>query len=142
MANLFFIEELSPLYEAVQTSGIFQDSKLFPDCTLKTTAEEILVAYSATCEREDFDLKLFVEQHFELPSAADSSYQSAEKPMEQHLENLWTVLQRQPNADQEGLSTLLPLPYPYIVPEAVSERCIIGIVILQCLVCVSMGALI
>ncbi len=116
MANLFFIEELSPLYEAVQTSGIFQDSKFFPDCTLKTTAEEILVAYSAICEREDFDLKLFVEQYFDLPPAADSSYQSEEKPIEQHLENLWTVLQRQPSADQEGLSTLLPLPYPYIVP--------------------------
>jgi alpha,alpha-trehalase len=116
MDNLFFIEELSPLYEAVQTSGIFQDSKLFPDCTLKTTAEEILVAYSATCEREDFDLKIFVEQYFDLPPAADSSYQSEEKPIEQHLENLWIVLQRQPNADQEGLSTLLPLPYPYIVP--------------------------
>lgn len=116
MTNLFFIEELSPLYEAVQTSGIFQDSKLFPDCRLKTTVEAVLLDYKAAYESADFDLKLFVEQYFELPPEADSGYQSGEKPMEQHLENLWSILQREPNQDQEGLSTLLPLPYPYIVP--------------------------
>jgi alpha,alpha-trehalase len=116
MANLFFIEELSPLYEVVQTSGIFKDSKLFPDCKLKTTVEAVLFDYKVADESADFDLKLFVEKYFELPPDADSEYQSEEKPIEQHLENLWSVLQRQPNQDQEGLSTLLPLPYPYIVP--------------------------
>lgn len=76
----------------------------------------MLAAYTLTRDSADFDLKLFVEQYFELPPAADSNYQSEEKPIEQHLEQLWTVLQRQPNPDEERCSTLLPLPYPYIVP--------------------------
>lgn len=110
------IEQLSPLYEAVQRSGIFPDSKFFPDCTLRAAPADILGAYEQAHGRPDFDLKKFVEQHFEMPVEADSGYQSADKPLAQHLENLWDVLSRQPSAAAEAFSTLVPLPHPYIVP--------------------------
>ncbi len=117
MYKPFFIEQLSPLYEAVQTSGIFPDSKFFPDCTLRSAPETILIAYKQAQKQSDFDLKHFVETHFSMPVDADSSYQSAQKPIRDHLETLWDVLSRQPTlGEAEAASTLMPLPHPYIVP--------------------------
>lgn len=108
------IEQFSPLYEDVQSGEIFPDSKFFPDCTPKTDPADILSAYEEARKEPGFDLKKFVEDHFEFPQAPDSGYQSAERPLPEHLNNLWNVLQRQPDAEQQG--TLIPLPYPYIVP--------------------------
>ena len=41
----FFIESLSPLYETVQESGLFPDSKFFPDCTPRSSPADILKKY-------------------------------------------------------------------------------------------------
>ncbi len=113
MKKPFSIENLSPLYEAVQSSGIFPDSKYFPDCTPKTSAATILKAFDAAKTTGKLDLKSFVETHFHPPHEPKTDYESAGKPINEHLENLWGVLTRQPeNSD----GTLLPLPKPYIVP--------------------------
>jgi alpha,alpha-trehalase len=117
--TLFFIEQLSPLYEAVQTSGIFPDSKFFPDCAPKSDPATILEAYERDKSRSDFDLKKFVQTHFEFPLVLASDYQSAQKPILQHLENLWDVLLRKPLQDSSLIthhSSLISLPRPYIVP--------------------------
>jgi alpha,alpha-trehalase len=110
------ITTLSPLYEAVQTSGIFPDSKYFPDCTPKSEPTAILEAYAQAKTQPDFDLKNFVETHFEPPETPDSGYQSANRPIQEHLEHLWDVLLRPPLNPLNNPSTLLPLPNPYIVP--------------------------
>lgn len=116
MTHTFFhLSELSPLYESVQTSGIFPDSKFFPDCRPKSAPADILQAYAAEKDQASFDLKTFVENHFDFPETPDSNYDSAQKPLPEHLENLWSVLLRQPEAPS-GFSTLLPLPNAYIVP--------------------------
>jgi alpha,alpha-trehalase len=112
---LFRIESLSPLYEAVQRSGIFADSKYFPDCTPKSAAADILQAYEQARSRADFDLKKFVETHFLPPQAFENQYYSEQKPISQHLQDLWGVLLRKPDEGAQ-VSTLLPLPHPYIVP--------------------------
>ncbi len=115
----FHIESLSPLYEAVQTSGIFPDSKFFPDCAPKSDPAAILEKYAQAKNQPDFDLKKFVETHFETPETPETDYHSAEKPIFQHLENLWDVLLRQPKQDSSPishLSSLIALPHPYIVP--------------------------
>lgn len=62
-----FIEQLSPLYEDVQLSGIFSDSKFFVDCTPKFDISEILQAYAATKQTADFDLYNFIEKYFDFP---------------------------------------------------------------------------
>jgi alpha,alpha-trehalase len=116
MDNPFLIEQLSPLYEAVQTSGIFPDSKSFPDCTLLATPEVILSAYAEAVEQPNFDLKSFVNAHFSIPPPIVSDYQSGDKPIAEHLEALWSVLLRQPDAPDAPDTTLIPLPFPYIVP--------------------------
>lgn len=109
---------LSPLYEAVQLAGIFPDSKFFPDCAPTSDPALILQAYDEAKEQPGFDLKQFVLDHFDLPETPDAAYQSANMPIREHLEKLWEHLLRQPNEDAIAAqaSTLLPLPYPYIVP--------------------------
>lgn len=109
---------LSPLYEAVQLAGIFPDSKFFPDCVLKSDPALVLQAYDNVKSQPGFDLKRFVYEHFNPPETPNSSYQSANTPIREHIENLWEHLLRQPDQDVVAAqsSTLLPLPYPYIVP--------------------------
>jgi alpha,alpha-trehalase len=111
--NFFFIEDLSPLYEEVQLSGIFPDSKFFVDAVPRFPAHEITNAYSKEKTKPGFDLRSFLEQQFILPPERENYYHSDNKPIEPHLQELWDVLKRTP--DQQG-GTLIPLPCPYIVP--------------------------
>lgn len=113
MANLFYIEELSPLYEEVQLSEIFPDSKYFVDAVPLSDPASIVGTYQSEKNKPGFSLKSFVEKHFRLPAETANSYQSASKPIEEHLPALWDVLTRRP--DEQG-GTLIPLPHPYIVP--------------------------
>lgn len=113
MPQFFHIETLSPLYEAVQLSGIFPDSKFFVDAVPLADSHTLLAAYEAAKQQPDFTLKPFVEKHFRLPLLADDHYRSASKPLQEHLYGLWDVLTRKP-AQEAG--TLIPLPHPYIVP--------------------------
>ena len=112
--NLFYIESLSPLYEDVQRSGIFEDSKFFPDCTPKHTTKEILQLYVQQKSLPDFDLKTFVAAHFTFPETPSTDYKSEGRDIEDHIHELWGHLTRQADTDQGG--TLIPLPHPYIVP--------------------------
>lgn len=113
LPELFHIESLSPLYEAVQSSAIFPDSKYFTDCIAQFTVEKILAEYEQEKHRPGFDLKKFVEARFAPPKSPETGYQSGQKPISEHLQTLWDVLTRTP--DSQG-GTLIPLPYPYIVP--------------------------
>jgi alpha,alpha-trehalase len=109
----FYIESLSPLYEDVQLQEIFPDSKFFVDCIPVSPPGDIISVYMKEKTLPGFDLRAFVTKHFIFPTEADNSYRSADKPLEQHLNDLWDVLVRTP--DQHG-GTLIPLPHPYIVP--------------------------
>lgn len=111
--ELFFIESLGPLYEAVQVSGVFEDSKFFVDAIPLLPVTELLKLYQLQKNEPGFDLKAFVSAHFKLPVETSSAYSSAQKSLDKHLQDLWEELQRQPSK-QEG--SLIPLPYRYIVP--------------------------
>ncbi|MFN0216869.1 MAG: alpha,alpha-trehalase TreF [Saprospiraceae bacterium] len=115
--NLLHLSSLSPLYEAVQSSGIFPDSKFFPDCSLKSDSANILEDYEKEKTQAGFDLKTFVVAHFDFPETPESNYESGNKPLQEHLDMVWEVLKREPNLSLNGNhSTLIPLPHPYIVP--------------------------
>jgi alpha,alpha-trehalase len=58
----------------------------------------------------------FIGEYFQLPSNTAATGLQDLSPMEEHIDNLWTQLSRQPQTFVEGQSTLIPLPYPYIVP--------------------------
>ncbi len=101
------------MFHDVQSRKIFADSKLFVDCVPRTDPAELPSLYEAAKNQPGFSLERFVHEHFELPENISSGYVSGSKPLPVHIEDLWHVLQRTPNARK---GTLIDLPYPYIVP--------------------------
>jgi alpha,alpha-trehalase len=112
--KVFFIEVLESLYKEVQLQKVFPDSKYFVDCTPNGDPVSILHTYEKEKGKAGFDLKKFVTTHFIFPADIVSMYKSGNKPIVQHLEELWNELTRQPEAVRGN--TLIPLSYPYIVP--------------------------
>lgn len=102
------------LFRDVQMNRIFPDGKTFVDCIPKRAPKDILYDYGLK-KGPQFDLKKFVEENFELPRTPQLNYVTQEKDVVAHIKNLWGVLRREPDKPVEG-SSLLPLPYPYIVP--------------------------
>ena len=108
--------DLGPLFQDVQLSGIFDDSKTFVDARPRAAASEIAGKYAAEKGRSGFNLRAFVEQNFELPQvvARDVKFDSTET-MEEHVRGLWSLLTR--NADSvDARSSLIPLRTAYVVP--------------------------
>jgi alpha,alpha-trehalase len=111
--SIFYIESLSPLYEAVQSSGIFLDGKYFVDAIPIGDTANIVAAYTQQKQSTDFSLLDFVKEHFILPTENESSYTSGGKTLYAHIEALWDELKRTPG---EKGGTLIPLPYESVVP--------------------------
>ncbi|MES2775479.1 MAG: alpha,alpha-trehalase TreF [Bacteroidota bacterium] len=108
------VYHLKDLFEAVQLHAVLKDGKTFPDCTPSFPLETIEENYQAQKSQPGFDLKLFIENHFDIPAASGEEYHSdTSKPIEDHLKILWQHLTRRPG-DAQG--SLINLPYPYIVP--------------------------
>ena len=105
------------LFKDVQMSGIFPDGKTFVDCVPKRNPKDIVKDYFVIKNKPaiKFNLKLFVEDNFELPKTPQLNYITQEKDVVMHIKNLWGVLKRDADKSVEG-SSLLALPYPYIVP--------------------------
>ena len=104
------------LFVAVQMARVFEDSKTFVDCAPRGDPEAILDAYRAQGDEPGFDLKAFVQQHFEPPQVHKSHYVSVPgQPLCEHIDGLWDVLTRQPR-QHPAHSSILPLPNPYVVP--------------------------
>ncbi|MEM9930491.1 MAG: alpha,alpha-trehalase TreF [Bacteroidota bacterium] len=108
-------ERWGDLFVAVQSQHVFPDGKTFVDCEPKEDTSTILKIYEATKGQPYFDLKTFVLQWFDLPKSYASGFQAdPQRSMKEHIRALWPVLTRQPDAATDG--SLIPLPYPYIVP--------------------------
>lgn len=110
------IEDFRTLFEDVQLKRIFPDSKTFVDATSKHDANEIERMYLFKKSEPGFDLKKFIEEHFDLPKSHSANHKSdLSKTVEENIEALWAVLTRIPEARIEN-SSLILLPYAYIVP--------------------------
>jgi len=104
------------LFVDVQMGRVFPDGKTFVDCIPKRKPAEIVADYEVSRSIPGFDLKKFVLDNFELPANPTDNYKTnASEDVVTHIRNLWAVLKRTPDKVVEG-SSLLPLPYPYIVP--------------------------
>lgn len=104
------------LFEHVQSSRLFTDSKTFPDCAPKMDPLDILIRYRKVRRHRDFDLRQFVENHFWLPETYSTEYVSDPGlSLKEHIDSLWPVLTREPQ-DHIPWSSLLALPQAYIVP--------------------------
>ena len=109
-----YIHELGLLFETVQLQNVFSDNKTFPDCTPKYALETIREKFLNEKTLPSFNLKNFVNANFHLPENHSISHKTDENAtIEQHIEQLWNVLTRQPKQEN---SSLIALPYPYVVP--------------------------
>jgi alpha,alpha-trehalase len=103
------------LFVAIQMERIFPDGKTFVDCIPKRKPAEIVTDYELH-KGPHLNLKKFVEDNFDLPGSAVHSYKTDNnEDVVTHIRNLWPVLKREPDKTIEG-SSLLALPYPYLVP--------------------------
>src|SRR6266480_1200788 len=109
--------DLSSLFQAVQLSGLFTDSKTFADARPRLAPAEITARYGSARGAPQFNLRQFVEEHFELPRPVGEGFRSdTSQTMEQHIRALWPVLTRPPDT-ADARSSLIPLPTPYVVPR-------------------------
>lgn len=104
------------LFVAVQTQRVFKDSKTFVDCAPNMAPEQIIAAYHHEKSQADFDLGAFVHRHFTPEAEHGSDYvPDPDKSLRDHIDTLWDVLTRVPQ-EHPPQSSLLPLPYEYVVP--------------------------
>ncbi|MCA9839103.1 MAG: alpha,alpha-trehalase TreF [Trueperaceae bacterium] len=117
MKRPFLIQMEGELFEQVQGSGLFKDSKTFVDALPKSEPEALLAVYQEEKNNEAFDLQAFVDKHFSLPRAAqdEGRHPLDLASVESYISSLWPRLRREVD-DHHTYDTLIPLQYPYIVP--------------------------
>ncbi len=104
------------LFTDVQTARIFPDSKTFVDCIPRYAPETILDAYRRERLHPGFDLRSFIDQYFAQPISYSTNFRGdPDRPVKEHIRLLWEVLLREADKAESG-SSLIPLPYPYVVP--------------------------
>ena len=108
-------EELyGPLFYDVQSNpNIFPDRKTFVDCIPKYDVTIIRDKYEKLTDKSDESIKQFLKDNFKIPGN-ESDYKTDSATASEHVTRLWEVLKRP--ADKRITGTLIPLPYPYIVP--------------------------
>ncbi|MDR3101351.1 MAG: alpha,alpha-trehalase TreF [Paraburkholderia sp.] len=114
------------LFRDVELAQVFPDSKTFADMVPNEAPAKIVANYEFWSAHNagitDPDarraaLSQFVAQYFSDPKQAAESYVSdPDQNVVSHIDTLWDVLRRNPDAAQQPYSSLLPLPKPYIVP--------------------------
>jgi alpha,alpha-trehalase len=104
------------LFQDVQMQRVFPDGKTFVDAIANEAPGIIVQRYQEEKQEPGFDLAAFVAQNFTIQRPEDSGYHSIPgQDVCSHIDSLWSVLARKPDRADPG-SSLLPLPYPYIVP--------------------------
>jgi alpha,alpha-trehalase len=109
-------QEFPGLFEAVQMSNIFPDNKTFVDATPVRDPVLIMKDYNDEKDKPGFDLKKFVDDNFTPPAGPRIIFKTdINTGVRKHIDTLWQVLSRKPDSTSK-YSSLLPLPYDYIVP--------------------------
>ena len=109
-------EQLGEFFERVQLSRIFPDSKTFVDLVYDEEPAKIIADYQAIRDKPGFDLSAFVRRHFWTPAEGPTVHPAEPgERLESYIARLWEVL-RHHSDETLSRSSLLPLPYPYVVP--------------------------
>ncbi|MCU0647656.1 MAG: alpha,alpha-trehalase TreF [Gemmatimonadaceae bacterium] len=107
--------DIGPLFADVQGGALFPDSKTFVDMRPRVAPDSIAVAYAATRTRPGFSLAAFVDAHFTPPETPPAAGDERSRDLAAHLRAMWPRLTRPADAPT-AVTSLLPLPSPYIVP--------------------------
>ena len=109
-------EQYGPLFLALHASRLWSDGKLLSDALPLRSPETINAAYAQQKDTPGFDLKAFFETYFRPNPSRSTTFKSdLTITVQEHIARLWPVLTRERDQDLPG-SSLIPLPYPYIVP--------------------------
>src|SRR6266702_1499270 len=110
-------EQYATLYRDVELAHLYPDSKTFADMVPLAPPAQIAATYESAKQQPSFNLADFVKRNFTLPVLATKAYVSdPNQDVSGHIDTLWNVLRREPDANATPWSSLLPLPYAYIVP--------------------------
>jgi alpha,alpha-trehalase len=107
------------LFTAVQTAGVFPDSKTFADAVPRASPQVILRRFHELRPQTPQALRRFVDQNFLItdPAAPAAPLHPlvAGLPLGAHIDQLWGPLTRD-TASVPPFASALPLPRPYVVP--------------------------
>jgi alpha,alpha-trehalase len=108
--------DLGPLFQDVQLSPLFEDSKTFVDARPRSGPADIAKRYADARKSSGFNLRSFVDQNFDLPRPVGGDFTTdTTQTMEQHIGALWPVLTRAADT-ADARSSLIPLASAYVVP--------------------------
>ena len=97
-------------------AGLFADQKTFADAVPREPPERIMAEYESEKGLPGFDLKTFVDAHFEKPQRRFGAFMfRPDQDVRAYVRNGWEALRRDPD-EREPFSSLLPLSRPYVVP--------------------------
>ena len=106
------------LFVDIQLKRALGDNKTFVDAVPKDEPRVILRKYAAFQKAGDTTisgLKTFIQNNFKVPVTYNPVLPARTNSLKQYLEDLWPILTRKADII-EKYSSLLPLPYPYVVP--------------------------
>jgi len=112
-----FIQISGNLFNEVQQKRIFPDSKTFVDSVPKYEPKEILNEYLRKKTSTGFDLLNFIKENFVLPEDDTKKISlPLDRDMQTHINLIWDYLKRESSTEQSEYSTLIQLPFPFIIP--------------------------
>ncbi len=104
------------LFYAIQTSKVLEDSKTFVDSVPKYSPGHILKSYLSQFQENDFCLKTFINENFEMTSNNETVIgHDKHLSVREYIDLLWDDLGRSADVENNH-SSLIALPKPYIVP--------------------------
>ncbi len=114
--SLPFYEAIADLFQTAHELDIFQDGKSWADAIPRQAIEEIRSVWKET-NKDKKSVTEFINAHFDLPVVENTPIQYSKSPdVESHIKNLWPSLFRKgAQAHIEG-SSLIPIPFDYVVP--------------------------
>ncbi|MBB2202212.1 alpha,alpha-trehalase TreF [Gluconacetobacter tumulisoli] len=107
---------LDGLFAAIGAAHVFDDAKTIADAIPDEAPDPLLADYDRQKDRPGFVLKDFVAQHFSVAPRRTVSYRRRpNEGVRDYITGMWEVLSRPPDT-LVAHSSLLPLPYTYVVP--------------------------
>jgi alpha,alpha-trehalase len=105
-------EMLGELLQDVQFRQLYPDALEFVDMVPIRQLNHILKDYKKHRHDPGFNLEEFIRTHFIAPPQAESYKTNPNHTIEEHINELWTMMQRE---EHHSKSSLIGLPHPYIV---------------------------
>ncbi|MEJ0004059.1 MAG: trehalase family glycosidase [Pararobbsia sp.] len=105
-----------PLFDAVQTGHLFADEKAFTDMDPTAPPAQIVADYARRRAPRGPALTIFVNAHFASPHRTPAFPPiDPRQDIASRIDTLWSTLEHAPDVPTTAYSSLLPLPYPYLL---------------------------